>query len=330
MRWLFPLVASASIASAQLIAYESFSGMTAGGSLNGSGADATGWTQASWQGATSPYHSIGNQSPNMTYQITNGALLNGGDRCAIISTAPEPTAGTNAVTRTLPSLNSTFFVSFLIRPLSAGTGSDKIMLQFRSGSTYLGAIGFVLDEVMGQFRVEPQFGSTSGSVVSAVQRLSVGQTHFIAMRFNRASSTQFSYFGYINPPTTLPTRASFTYEAFDLPTNSSFNTLFLSSYSFDNAGPSSSIAIDEIRIGYTWNDVVPQSTTQTVVPQLAIAPAVAVNWQSKTNKSYQPQRSYDLTNWVDFGSTIAGDGQQKGFLDSADQVPKSFYRVIER
>jgi len=67
-----------------------------------------------------------------------------------------------------------------------------------------------------------------------------------------------------------------------------------------------------------------------VVPTLTIAPAIAVNWQSKTNKTYQPQRSYDLTNWADFGATISGNGQQRSFLDSADQVPKSFYRVIER
>jgi hypothetical protein len=64
----------------------------------------------------------------------------------------------------------------------------------------------------------------------------------------------------------------------------------------DTGGPSTSLAIDEIRVGYTWNDVVPPSTTQAVVPQLSIAPAVAVNWQSRTNKTYQPQRSYDLTN----------------------------------
>jgi hypothetical protein len=109
-----------------------------------------------------------------------------------------------------------------------------------------------------------------------------------------------------------------------------FDAFTLSASSSDSGGPSSLVAIDEIRVGYTWNDVVPQSTTQAVVPSLSIDPAVAVNWQSRTNKTYQPQRSYDLTNWVNFGSTISGDGQQKGFLDSADQVPKSFYRVIER
>jgi hypothetical protein len=37
-----------------------------------------------------------------------------------------------------------------------------------------------------------------------------------------------------------------------------------------------------------------------------------------------------MINWTDFGATVSGNGQQRNFFDSADQVPKSFYRVIER
>jgi hypothetical protein len=85
MHWIATLLASASLASAQLIAYESLSGMPTGGGISGSGVDAVGWTQSSWQGATAPYHSIGNQAPAMTYQITNGGLVSGGGRCVILS-----------------------------------------------------------------------------------------------------------------------------------------------------------------------------------------------------------------------------------------------------
>ena len=304
--------------------------MPTGGGISGSGSDATGWTQSSWQGSIAPYHSIGNQAPNMTYQITNGGLVSGGDRCAVITTAPEPTTGTNGATRTLPPINSTFFISFLVRPLSAGTGSDKIMIQLRSGTTFLGAVGVIPDEVTGRFDIVPQFGTTGGSAGYRGVGLSVSQTYLIAMRVTRSTASQLSFFGYINPPATIPSQTDFDYNTSNLPSSSPFNTIALSSYSFDNGGPSTTVAIDEIRVGYTWGDVVPQSTTQTVVPTLTIAPAIAVNWQSKTSKTYQPQRSYDLSNWVDFGATISGNGQQRSFLDSADQVPKSFYRVIER
>jgi hypothetical protein len=142
MHWIATLLASASLASAQLIAYESFSGMPTGGGISGSGVDAVGWTQSSWQGAVAPYHSIGNQAPNMTYQITNGALLNGGDRCAIISTAPEPTVTTLALSRSFPTVASTAFVSLLIRPLTVGTGSDEITLTLQASTNALGTLNF--------------------------------------------------------------------------------------------------------------------------------------------------------------------------------------------
>jgi hypothetical protein len=330
--WMFTLIAKASVGSAQLIAYESFSGMPVGGGINGSGSDATGWTEPSWQGASSPYLGIGNQSPNMTYQITNGALLNGEDRCAIISTAPEPTAGTNAVTRTLPPLNSTFFMSFLVRPLSVGTGSDSLMVQFRSGSTLLGGVEMLPNTAQSSLLLNALQAEGAGSGGSSGNTsLSANVTYFVVLKVSRPNSFSFSCEGWINPTQTPQPSRQFYWTSSSVPTNaSSVDRVSLNSYSFDNGGPSTSAAIDEIRLGYTWNDVVPESTTQTVVPTLSIAPAVAVNWQSKEDKSYQPQRSYDLTNWVNFGSTISGDGQQQSFFDSADQVPRSFYRVIER
>lgn len=325
MHWIAVLLLNASVAAAQLIAYESFSGMPTGGGVSGSGSDATGWAQSGWQGSTAPYHSIGNQAPNMTCQITNGALLNGGDRSLILSTAPEPTGGTNAATRALPPVNTTILMSLLIKPLVVGTGSDRFEIELRGGSKYL---QFALVPSADQTRLTLDLKTHSFSSPSIAQ-LSPNATYLLVLRLARSSDSHtVSY--WLNPNQLAQSQGSSVTVGGGLPASVAFDTLGLSVFSSDNGGPSALIAIDEIRVGYTWNDVVPQSTTQTVVPALSIAPAIAVNWQSKTNKTYQPQRSYDLTNWFDFGSAISGNGQQRSFLDSADQVPKSFYRVIER
>ena len=328
MHWIATLLASASLASAQLIAYESFSGMPTSGGISGSGADATGWTQSSWQGATAPYHSIGNQAPAMSYQITNGGLVNGGDSCAVISTAPEPTTTEVAFSRTMIPVNTTLYFSFLLRPLTIGTGSDFIRFAIKSGGAQLLAVGLLPDQGQTYLGLYADEIGTSGSGYSGLNPLYTGSTYFIAGRITRSSSTSTKIEIRLNPSAAFVD--SWNQSNSDGSQPSTYDRISISAYSEDTGGPSTSVAIDEIRVGYTWNDVVPKSTTQTVVPTLSIAPAIAVNWQSKTNKSYQPQRSYDMINWTDFGATISGNGQQRNFLDSADQVPKSFYRVIER
>jgi hypothetical protein len=329
MHWIATLLLTASVATAQLIAYESFSGMPTGGGISGSGAGAVGWTQSSWQGATAPYHSIGNQAPNMTYQITNGGLVIGGDRCVILSTAPEPTSGTKAVSRTFPVTASTAFMSLLVRPLTVGTGSDEIKLLLQAGSNALAELNFKPNLSQTALSVGVNGFANTGTYRGPIYPQN---TYLIVLQFIRTSRTSHYIMAWINPPNTMPSSgigpSSGSNSSWD--NFSDLNGLSLSVSSSDTGGPSTSVAIDEVRVGYTWGDVVPQSTTQTVVPTLSIAPAIAVNWQSKTNKSYQPQRSYDMINWTDFGATISGNGQQRHFLDSADQVPKSFYRVLER
>lgn len=328
MRFFIVLLSSVSMASAQVIAYESFSGMPTGGGIGGSGSDATGWTQSSWQGSTAPYHSIGNQAPNMTYQITNGGLVSGGDRCAIISTAPEPTTAEFAFSRTIVPVNTTLYFSFLLRPLTIGTGSDLIRFAIKGSADGLLGVGLRPDQAQQYLGLSGDLTNFQGSYYFNTTKTYLNNTYFVVGRVTRESSTFTRIEIKLNP------RATDSGSSWNIAASgggqASYNTVSIICSSSDTAGPSTTVAIDEIRVGYTWNDVVPQSTTQTVVPTLSIAPAIAVNWQSKTNKSYQPQRSYDMINWTDFGTTISGNGQQRNFLDSADQVPKSFYRVIEQ
>ena len=92
-------------------------------------------------------------------------------------------------------------------------------------------------------------------------------------------------------------------------------------------GPASAVILDELRMGYTWRDVVPQGPPPETVPTLQISRAVKLSWQSDLTTFYQPQISYDMSNWFDLGSTITGTGNTISIFDSTDLDAKKSYRV---
>ena len=90
------------------------------------------------------------------------------------------------------------------------------------------------------------------------------------------------------------------------------------------------MVIDEIRVGHTWNDVVPQ----TIVPTPHLAPitinnAVKIEWPSEIGKTYQPKYSFNTKEWFDFGNPVSGTGEALFFLDSPAGDDRKFYRVEE-
>ncbi|NBC66716.1 MAG: hypothetical protein GVY07_13800 [Bacteroidetes bacterium] len=106
-----------------------------------------------------------------------------------------------------------------------------------------------------------------------------------------------------------------------------FDGIGLSVSSTDTGGPSTTVLIDEIKIGYTWNDVVLQAPDSELVPDVSIEQAIVLRWQSQTDKSYQVQYSYDMDTWFDLGSVVSGNNQIKELFDAIDQDAKKFYRI---
>ncbi|MFN7138729.1 MAG: C-type lectin domain-containing protein [Limisphaerales bacterium] len=103
---------------------------------------------------------------------------------------------------------------------------------------------------------------------------------------------------------------------------------------------------DHLGRGGTWNDsgdllffddyeihgvveIVPASDPTPV--SVSIERAVAIQWKSEFNKSYQVQRTTDLANgpWVNFGGVVAGSGSTNSVFDLADPVHPRFYRIIQ-
>ena len=67
-------------------------------------------------------------------------------------------------------------------------------------------------------------------------------------------------------------------------------------------------------------------------PRLEISVAyVNLRWRSESNRSYQVQYASSLTSnmWMDLGEPVPGNGATNTVLESAQQSPRRFYRVIE-
>ena len=321
------LVAAISLfarASAQLIAYESFSDVALGSGISASGSDSFGWT-APWAGAgvTDSHLQIVDPTPDLSYQITGGALLTGGNRALLLTTNPEPLASTLFATRNFPNLNTTFYISFLMRLPISGTGSDSIDIHLMNGTTT------VVRFAIRPFNPGPPAGHLWGFTGATGESGSANslsgdnsKIHLIVIEARLAGSGN-SYFinPFVNPGSTYP----------GLPGGTSktgpFDRIGLSVRSTDTSGPTTTVLIDEIRIGYTWSDVVPPGPAPALVPDVTINQAVKLRWQSQSGKTYQVQYSYDLLNWFNFGATISGNNQVKEVFDSADADAKKFYRI---
>jgi hypothetical protein len=311
----------------QNIAYESFAGLPVDAVLAGSGANASGWTDSGWIGGSAPHFQAIDSAPNLTYQITNGAFIDGSNRAAQLTTNPEPIPSLLLCSRSLPPQNSTVYVSFLARASAIGTGSDSIDVRFNDESTLLGRITFKPDQAQQYLQMDlPTDGSGSGG--GSTLRLYASQTYFIVIRITRPTSSSFSLDAWVNPPAAIPQNSGRRMSK-AVSISATFNSLALAISSTDSGGPTTTMSVDEIRIGYTWDDVVlpadmPPSPT---VPNLAIEAAVKIKWQSVAGKSYQVQSSYDLATWTNFGSPITGDGTIKSIFDAADEDDQKFYRV---
>src|SRR5918912_1126313 len=72
---VWAIAGGASLSHAQSLGYESFAGMPVGAGVAGSGSNSTGWVDAGWSTADGPRFQIADSTPNLTYQIPGGGLV---------------------------------------------------------------------------------------------------------------------------------------------------------------------------------------------------------------------------------------------------------------
>jgi len=111
---------------AQLITSETFSGLTGTGL---SGNDASGWSDSGWNGGSDTRFSVINPTTPLSYQITGGALINGGNEALQLTTSPEPDPAGLIAYRSFTNYNTTIYMSWLMRISTVGTGSDTLAID---------------------------------------------------------------------------------------------------------------------------------------------------------------------------------------------------------
>jgi hypothetical protein len=314
--------------SAQILCKEGFAGLTTEQvGLSGSGTDATGWTISSWQAGVDARYKVVNPVPEITHQVAGGGLVSGGDRALLITTFPEPVPAGLAAYRDFPIQNTTLYISFLIRPKSIGTGSDSLNIRIGNNSVGLVRLAFKPDQAQRWISMDIERDSGNGfSGGGSSKSLLLEQTYMVVLRITRPSSTSIRMEYWVDP----------TGEYFEGPVysglvsgllDSSFNRLSIPIISSDSGGPATSVILDQLRLGYTWQDVVEQRPVPATIPTLSINTAVDLRWQTEVGKSYQPQYSFDLNTWINLGPIISGNGQIKQVYDSTGGVPGKFFRV---
>jgi Abnormal spindle-like microcephaly-assoc'd, ASPM-SPD-2-Hydin len=260
-----PIIAFVTVlasAHGQLVSYESFSGMSLG-NVSGSGTDAAGWTNAGWSNATSPYFQCVDPDPDLTYQFpSSNRYINGGNRALQVTTAPEPTSGTYRAYRTIAPQNTTLYTSFLVRVSEVGTGTDAIEFNFGDSTSAVGRVVFTPN--LNGTSMNCALVAPNGFSWGTGPQLAMGSTTHIVIRLARTSSTLYMVQYWVNGVLSSP---------FDLnipvAENAVLSRIGFTSYSADSGGPASYLLVDDIRIGYSYDDVLNTQAPEIVVQQPA-------------------------------------------------------------
>ncbi len=243
-------------ASGQLIAYESFSEIRLGNGLIGSGSDAFGWSDSAWGAGGNVRYQVVNPTPALDYQIGGGAFLSGTDRAVMLTTSPEPVPDGLVTSRMLPDQNTTLFFSFVVRPIVLGTGSDTLSLRLSNGSESLALVALRPDVGQQYFNLMllPDGGSGSYGALGS-QALYPAITYLIVGRITWPFEGRVHVETWINPPAIYPGDGTGFLDKM-LSSPAILNSVGLAISSTDSGGPTSTAIFDELRIGYTWSDVV--------------------------------------------------------------------------
>lgn len=246
------------VVRAQLVSYESFQGMPLGSGLMGSGTTAVGWSDAGWSNGGDARYQIVDPIPDLTYEIAGGALVDGSDRALQLTTSPEPVPSGLVASRTLPEQNTTIYFSFLVRPVAVGTGSDTLYLRLSNGTNSIALVALVPDISQQYFNLRLLLEGTGGSSFSiGSQELHPAQTYLIAGRITWPSQqSQLRIETWINPSATYPGDGSQRLFPFNFSGAPVLKSVGFGISSTDTGGPTSTAMFDELRVGYTWPDVV--------------------------------------------------------------------------
>ncbi len=309
-----------------LLAKETFDSYTAG-SISGQGVAGEGWT-GGWTGDRERISVTTSASP-LTYQIPNRGTLSSGNGCLELTTAPEPITGTTkAVSRSFTPVQADVFISFVFQMSSIGSGTDKFFADVLDDS---GAILITLEFTPSLDTDFPAFhwSANTGLRRSGVLPDGNSSTRYLALfeirRKPTGNSTFYQSDYWINPDEYSPRSAA---GAFGNNENS-VSTIRLRIASSDNAGPHTTVRIDNLRVGLTWDSAVPPLPPGTTFPNFAFEDASRITWFASSRFQYRVESSNNGQSWAPLSSFERGNNALREFYVPQSQ-PVELLRVARR
>jgi CxxC motif-containing protein (DUF1111 family)/fibronectin type 3 domain-containing protein len=226
-----------------------------------------------------------------------------------------------------PLSSGTKFVSFLFKG-SGNSGGDTVGVFFKGNNANSLFAGFHVPDTATQtgFGIGTVNSTVLGGATGLGSAVDIDNTavHFIVLEIDfNTSGANDTVSLWIDPPAGVisPGVAANV-------VNSSFDVGTISAFGINITGGYSPI-IDEVRIGDVYGDVVGYNAVSTPTIPTTVAISVAqgeqVSWTAASTNSYQPQKSLDNSNWVNFGGFFVGNAVTSVY----ETTPEPYYRVLE-
>ena len=296
------LVLSAMVVRADneyLIASDHFDSYTSG-DIVGQGANGAGWNTG-WMGSGMPYIQRAIAPVPIDYQIPNRGALASQGGCLVLTTSPEPVTGEKSVQRDFTPVMADLFIGFTFQISTIGSGTDEIHVDILDTS---GTIIRTITIKPSMNTSYPGWHGYSTSTSSSFSPLPAGTSstvYFALFEIRRASS-------YYNPSVWInPADFYLRSSAGAFTTNNNYlSSIRFRVSSSDSIGPHTTVRFDNVKIGLTWDSVVPPLPSNVEFPNFAFEKAHRLQWYGDSTKKYRVEYSSDMITWTPLNSYTNG------------------------
>ncbi|MFT5130059.1 MAG: hypothetical protein ACI8W8_003688, partial [Rhodothermales bacterium] len=234
---------------AALIAYEDFESYTAGNQVVGENGG-TGWN-AAWQVEPGQETAVTTESAALSYSLGSVVVNGGGNvmRYVANNSTPDPLLSREFA----PGQSGTVYLSFLYQDAVAVGNDDFIQLGLHDNDLN-NPLTTALDR-NGNFQVRSGISNTSDTGIPTV----TGQTYFLVLKIENSGGNYNNVSVFVNPTSAAEGVA----DAVNT-TDSGLASATHFAVRKANHEAGDTVYVDEIRVGTTWEDVVPSVVSPTI------------------------------------------------------------------
>ena len=227
--------------------------------------------------------------------------------------APEPTTGYRSIKRSFSPINASLFIGFTFQISTIGSGSDAFYFDLLDSS----------NKIIKTLTIKPLMNSDypgffeGGSIPNGTSA-----TVYYALMEVRPGPNSYDAIGWINP-------ANYSWRAINnsVNTENDLASIQFRVYSNDSIGPHTSLRIDNLKIGLTWDSVVPPLNTTAAFPNFTFEKAHRIVWYGAGTLKYRVEASDDMLTWVSLNNFTNGNNANME-LYVPIQGATRFFRVV--